>query len=117
MIGVKPTEANIKRNIKKMPTKDGLFFGSLEKARLHQKKGDSIENEGIYSQESLINIGTGYKHPPRFKWIPSRHLIRVSILRACYIKDVEKFIIDNTFWDVRLTLDGMEIFKRKLTQF
>lgn len=71
----------------------------------------------IYNKEELKDSGMGYKLPPRFLWIPSRHLFRVAIIRASYIKDVDKFISQNTKMECEVTLDGFKMVKQKLGSF
>ena len=67
------------------------------------KRGDSKK---MYSKADK-DVLTGFIKPPKFLWKPSNHLLRVYILRACYIKNPSKFIIDNTVVEVKITLDGL----------
>ena len=46
------------------------------------QRGDSKK---MYSKADK-DVLTGFIKPPKFLWLPSNHLLRVYILRACYIK-------------------------------
>ncbi|CAI2373351.1 unnamed protein product [Moneuplotes crassus] len=69
------------------------------------------ENHHIYKEETLQNTGTGYKLPPRFLWVPSNHLIRVAIIRTCFIKDIDKLLEDNMKSKIEVTAEGIEVVK------
>jgi hypothetical protein len=65
----------------------------------------------IYSKNGLKDTGIGFKKPPSFMWVPSNHLIRVGIIRACYIKDIEKFAAQNYRTEYKMGMDGLEVIK------
>ena len=52
------------------------------------------EKKDIYKEEYLMDTGKGHQDPPTFLYVPSRNLLRVQIIRAWYIKDVDRFVED-----------------------
>ena len=82
---------------------------------LHQKilEPEIVQNEEekntIYNINELEDNGEGYKCPPKFMYTPSRNLVRVQILRACYIKNIEQFLKPPAHEEFKLSLDDVKI--------
>jgi len=62
----------------------------------------NIDQLGENNQVDKDNSMKEKLKPPNLQYIPTPELMREQIIRACYIKDVNKFIKDNTYVEVDL---------------
>mmetsp|Transcript_9952 Transcript_9952/g.11177 ORF Transcript_9952/g.11177 Transcript_9952/m.11177 type:complete len:175 (-) Transcript_9952:89-613(-) len=84
----------------------GINLNSLQKRKrkaFAKKKLESTLNlSSTHTEEPSAEELSKILHPPRLKYVPTPELMREQIMRACYIKNVDELIKDNT--EFKLTL-------------